>query len=127
LAAVSITVIGHGWSFAANPTDDSAGWRAGVARRCITPPELMWMSGYASRNRPAEGTLTDLWAKALVLEDPAGRRHVLVTLDLVGIDRETLLGITDAITAEHGLPREAIALATSRARSQRHDPASART
>jgi len=77
----------------------------------------MWMSGYASRNRPAEGTLTDLWAKALVLEDPAGRRHVLVTLDLVGIDRETSLGITDAITAEHGLPREAIALATSHTHS----------
>jgi neutral ceramidase len=117
LAVVSITVIGHGWSFADDSADNSAGWRAGVARRCITPPELMWMSGYASRNRPAEGTLTDLWAKALVLEDPAGRRHVLITLDLVGIDRETSLGITDAITAKHGLPREAIALATSHTHS----------
>ena len=39
-------------------------------------------SGQASvpsaRTRPADGVLNDLWAKALVLQDPDGRRAVLV-------------------------------------------------
>ena len=64
-------------------------WRAGVAKTVITPSELMWMSGYGSRDKPADGTLHDLWAKALVLEDPSGEKLLLITLDLVGIDRAT--------------------------------------
>jgi hypothetical protein len=63
------------------------GWMAGAAKIEITPEKPMWMSGYGSRDRPAEGKLTELWAKALVLEDADGHRGVLLTLDLVGIDR----------------------------------------
>ena len=33
----------------------------------------MWMAGYGSRNKPSEGAVHDLWAKALALQDPAGR------------------------------------------------------
>ena len=51
-------------------------WRAGVASHNITPHKLMWMAGYASRDRPAEGKLSDLWAKALVLEDQNGQLGV---------------------------------------------------
>jgi hypothetical protein len=110
-------VIALAGSFAvAVPGDDastSGAWRAGVARACITPSDFMWMSGYASRDRPANGKLTDLWVKALALEDAAGSRHVLVTLDLVGIDRATAQAITAALTSRYGLPRAAIAVATS--------------
>ncbi len=88
-------------------------WRVGIARRKITPRESMWLSGYASRDRPSEGTLTDLWAKCLVLEDPAGRRAVLVTLDLIGIDRALSLAIRSRIAARHALRLGQIALATS--------------
>jgi putative membrane-bound dehydrogenase-like protein len=89
------------------------GWRAGAARRRITPEEPLWMSGYGARDRPAEGTLTDLWAKALALEDPEGRRALLVTLDLVGIDRDLSLALRRAIALRHRLDLERIALATS--------------
>ncbi len=89
------------------------GWKAGVAVTGITPEEPMWMSGYGSRDRPAEGTLHDLWAKALVLEDPSGSRAVLVSLDLVGIDRETSSSICETLKRRHGLERSGIALATS--------------
>ena len=47
-------------------------WKAGVARVKITPEKSLWMSGYGSRDRPSEGTLHDLWAKTLVIEDPSG-------------------------------------------------------
>ncbi len=90
-----------------------AGWKAGAARVKITPEKPMWMSGYASRNHAAEGTLIDLWAKALVLEDEAGTQAVLITLDLVGIDRQTSRTICDAVQTRHNLPRAAIAICTS--------------
>ncbi|HEU5115449.1 MAG TPA: hypothetical protein VFT74_02115, partial [Isosphaeraceae bacterium] len=50
------------------------GWKAGSAKLAITPREPVWMAGYGSRDHPSEGTLQDLWAKALVLEDPSGSR-----------------------------------------------------
>ncbi len=85
-------------------------WKAGVAKINITPAKLMWMSGYGARTKPAEGKLTDLWAKALVLEDPAGHRVVLVTMDLVGIDRGLSVEVCAALKKQYGLPREAVLL-----------------
>ncbi len=88
-------------------------WRAGVAAMEITPEEPMWLSGYASRDRPSEGTLSPLWAKALALEDPTGRPLLLVTMDLIGIDRGSSNRIRDALRERHGLERPSIILSTS--------------
>ncbi|HZL89794.1 MAG TPA: neutral/alkaline non-lysosomal ceramidase N-terminal domain-containing protein [Pirellulaceae bacterium] len=85
-------------------------WSAGAAKANITPPTFMWMAGYASRDHVAEEKLTDLWAKALVLEDPSGHRAVLITLDLVGIDRPLSQSICSRLQAKHGLRREQIAI-----------------
>ncbi len=88
-------------------------WKAGAAAVKITPDKLMWMSGYGARDKPAEGTLIDLWAKALVLEDPDGRRVALVTMDLVGIARDLSDAARADITKKYKLPRECICLAVS--------------
>jgi putative membrane-bound dehydrogenase-like protein len=92
------------------PADD---WKAGSSRAVITPDEPMWMSGYAARTKPAEGKLHDLWAKALALQDPKGNRLLVITSDLIGVDK----GLSDAICADivraTGIPREAICLSTS--------------
>ncbi len=90
-----------------------AEWKAGAAKVKITPQQPMWMSGYASRKSPSEGTLTDLWAKVLVLEDGHGNQAAVVTLDLVGIDRDLGLSIRRRIEKEHRIPQAAIALMTS--------------
>lgn len=92
-------------------------WKAGVARAVITPPEPMWMSGYASRDKPADGTIHDLWAKAVVIQDPAGQTAVLITLDLVGIDRLTSVQICERIQKSHQLQRSQIAISTSHTHS----------
>src|SRR6059058_1172510 len=84
-------------------------WKAGVARVKITPRQPMWMSGYASRDRPAEGTLIDLWAKALALDDGEGRRAVLVTMDLCGIDRGLATRVCSRLQRQHRLDRASIA------------------
>lgn len=88
-------------------------WKAGAAKTIITPARPMWMSGYASRTKPAEGKVTELYAKALYLEDTAGQGAVLVTLDLVGIDRDLSRRVTQAIERKHGLPRDRILLSVS--------------
>jgi len=88
-------------------------WQAGVAKTIITPREYMWMSGYGARNKPAEGKVHDLWAKALVLEDAQGKRCVLVSLDLVGIDRKLSDEICTTLKRNHGLNRDAILISTS--------------
>ena len=88
-------------------------WQAGSAKVSITPQQPMWMSGYGGRNKPAEGTLHDLWAKVLVLKDPSGTPAVFVSLDLVGVSRDVALPICEAIQQAHGIKRSQIALFTS--------------
>lgn len=73
----------------------------------------MWMSGYASRVKPSEGQVHDLWAKALCLEDSAGKRAILITLDLVGVGRETALPIREKIAKKHNIDFGAVTLASS--------------
>jgi hypothetical protein len=92
-------------------------WKAGAAAVCITPDQPMWMAGYASRDRPAEGKLSELWAKALAIEDPGGRRALVVTLDLIGLDRELSRSIRRALEDALGLERRGIALCSSHTHS----------
>ena len=89
------------------------GWKAGFGTANITPPKPMWMSGYGARTAPADGKETDLWAKAAVFEAADGRRLVLVTLDLVGIDRATATAIAGPVLEKYKLPREAVVLSVS--------------
>src|SRR5690606_5289548 len=93
------------------------GWKVGVAKRAITPPQPMWMAGYASRDRPAETKVTDLWAKAVVLEDASDRRAVLVTLDLVGIGRDLALPLRKRIAEKLKLDLADVMLSTSHTHS----------
>src|SRR5262245_66057594 len=90
---------------AAEPLADP--WKAGAAEIKITPEQPMWLSGYAGRNRPAEGTVSDLQAKALVVEDPTGRRAVVITMDLVGIARDFAAAVCEQLKTRHQLSREA--------------------
>lgn len=92
---------------------EAAGWKAGVAKVVITPKQPMWMAGYAARTKPSEGVLHDLWAKALVLQDPDGHTAALVSLDICGIDRTLSDQIRDALKEKHGLARDRIVVACS--------------
>ncbi|MBM4088146.1 MAG: hypothetical protein FJ276_01760 [Planctomycetes bacterium] len=85
-------------------------WEAGAARVNITPGEFMWMAGYGGRSHPADQKYSELWAKALVLEDPRGERGILVTMDLVGMDRTLAASICEAIGEQAGCRRSQIAL-----------------
>lgn len=88
-------------------------WIAGISRQVITPKEKIWLSGYASRTQPATGKLHELWAKGLYLKSHSGTRALMITLDLIGIDRKMSNEVCEAISRKHGLNRSEIALATS--------------
>lgn len=90
--------------------DAVAGWKAGTGRAKITPEQPQWMAGYGSRDHESEGTLHDIWAKALTIVDGKGHRAVLVTLDLCGIGRDLSDAICTQLKEKHGLERSQIAL-----------------
>lgn len=96
-------------AFACQQTAWAESWKAGAAKTIITPSGPVWMSGYI-RERPSEGTAQDLWAKALVLEDANGQRALLITMDLVGIDRATSDQVCRRLAGKFGLERRQIAL-----------------
>ena len=95
------------------PAADSPAWKAGVAVRVITPPEPIWMAGYAGRKGPAEGKEHDLTVKALALQDPSGAKCVLLTSDLCGVPRSLAEAVSAEVKTKTGLPRERLMLTVS--------------
>src|SRR5207245_3405223 len=96
-------------SLAAEPHE----FKAGVASQVITPAGPHWMSGYASRNKPASTKIHDLRVKALALEDPAGGKLVILTSDLVGIPRGLSVAVAEEVHKQTGLPRDRLMLTCS--------------
>ena len=98
------------------PRDASAArqvWKAGLARAIITPQKSLWMAGYASRTKPSEGVVQDLYAKALALEDHSGKRAVLVTSDLLGFPASVSHNIAERVEKQHHLTRDLLLLSSS--------------
>jgi len=88
-------------------------WKAGTARAVITPRQPLWLAGYGNRDHPSEGTLHDLWIKALALEDAAGHRAVILTSDLCGISGEMYDSLCRKFQDRFGLDRSQVMLTFS--------------
>ena len=102
---------------AQNADNRSEGWRAGVSKVAITPTQAMPMAGFASRTHNSEGMIHDLWAKALVLEDSAGKRAVMISSDLLGFPKVISDNIRNKLKAKFGLNRDQILLNSSHTHS----------
>src|SRR5262245_37837061 len=92
-------------------------WKAGVAKVKITPTESIWMAGYAARTKPSEGVQTDLYLKAVALDDGSGRPGVLVTSDLVGLRRAVADRIVERCEKQFGLARDHLIINSSHTHS----------
>jgi hypothetical protein len=88
-------------------------WKVGLASVKITPDKPVFLSGYAARTKPFEKVETDLYAKALVLQDRDGNRAALVTSDLLGFPAAVAEPICDRIRHKLGLKRDVILLNSS--------------
>src|SRR5438067_13303304 len=77
--AIALFIVVVDISAAAEPE-----WKVGLAQIKVTPEQPLLMAGYAARTKPFEKIATDLYVKALVLQDADGQRAALVTSDLIG-------------------------------------------
>jgi hypothetical protein len=88
-------------------------WKAGVATTVITPAGSMWLAGWAVRTEPSRGTVTELYAKAMAIEDQRGSRLVLLTIDLIAVTRELAMAVAGQVRQRWGLPRDRLLICAS--------------
>src|SRR5437773_11441151 len=81
-------------------------WKVGLAQVKITPEHPVRLSGYGGRTKPFEKVATDLYVKALALEDRDGKRGVILTSDLLGFPADVAEPICARIAKKTGLKRE---------------------
>lgn len=110
IAVTLIAAIACATITAPNSCAEESTWKAGLAAVKITPEQPMWMAGYASRTKPSEGVISELFAKAIAFEDAAGARAVIVTTDLIGIPRELRQQVARAVEEKHRIAPAALAL-----------------
>ena len=79
------------------------GIKAGFAKVDITPPVGVWLSGYASRNKPSEGISDKLYAKALVLDD-GQNKIAIVSADLLWVPLEITNEVRKLVKKKIGIP-----------------------
>ena len=108
LAICLFTAVLAGAARAAEPE-----WKVGLAQVKITPDQPVFLAGYASRDRPFEKITTDLYAKALALEDRDGHLAVLVTTDLIGLSAAIAEPVCARLADRAKLQREQILLTSS--------------
>lgn len=82
-----------------------AALRGGCARTNITPPVGVWLSGYGSRDRPSDGIVDELWAKAVVLND--GHNTVaIVATDLLWVPLEITQKVRGIVKEKTGIAED---------------------
>jgi neutral ceramidase len=79
--------------------------KGGTAKVDITPPIGAWLSGYGSRNKPSEGVLDPLYAKALVLDDGQSK-IAIVSADLLWIPLKMTNEIRQQVQEKIGISQQ---------------------
>ena len=90
-----------------------ANWKAGAAKVRITPDKPLWMTGYGSRTHVSTGTIHELYARALALDDGTGKPAVLVTADILGFTSEVSKRIADEVQKKYSIPRAKLILSAT--------------
>lgn len=91
--------------------------KAGAARISITPTKPMWLNGYAGREAPASGSVHEIWAKALVIEENKNSRIIFVTTDLLGLSHEVVEAVFQQLAAKFGITRSQLIMNASHTHS----------
>ena len=94
-----------------------ADMKVGIASKVITPQLPFWLTGYGSRTKPSTEVMHDVWAKALVFEENAGSRVIIVTTDLLGLSHEVSEAITTRVIKKYGINRSQLLMNSSHTHS----------
>lgn len=92
------------------PVRPAPAMRAGAAKVKITPPKFGWMTGYGNRNKPADGVKQDLWVRALMIQDKAGKQAVIVSADILGFPPKMCETLRKLALQKFGVPESAVML-----------------
>jgi hypothetical protein len=95
------------------PMAAETAWRAGAAQAKITPAKPLPLAGYAQRATPFDSVESDIFVKALALEDGSGHRALLLTSDVLGFAGAFSERLCARIVKATGVPREAILVSSS--------------
>jgi len=87
-----------------------SGWRVGLAATKITPEQPIRMAGYSDRTEPSQSVSSDLYAKAMALEDGNGNRALLFTADIIGFTERLSGPVCKRLQKSTGLERKSILL-----------------
>ncbi len=95
--------------------DDETSWQIGLASANVTPDEPVRMAGYGSKEREqlSQGVASDLFAKAMAIEDRDGNRALLITTDVIGLTAAVSEPLYPRIIEKTGLKREQILINSS--------------
>jgi hypothetical protein len=90
--------------------------QVGIAKIKITPDSPAYLTGYANREKPAEGVLHDLWAKAIVISNK-DEKLILVTTDLLGLSHQVSVEVAEKIQEKLGIERRQLLFNSSHTHS----------
>lgn len=90
--------------------------KAGIAKKIITPPVGVDLSGYVGRSGPSVKVHDDVYARALVLDDGATRIGI-VSLDMLGTDMSQDAALREGISKATGIPRRNLLIGSSHTHS----------
>lgn len=94
---------------ATGASSDAGDLKAGVATRVVNPTKPAAPSGHGSKVRvPPNEIYSDMCTQALVLEDAAGKRFVLISCDMMIITHETADKIRGLIQEKCGIHPNAV-------------------
>jgi Neutral/alkaline non-lysosomal ceramidase, N-terminal len=89
------------------------GWQVGFAMARITPDKPIRMAGYSNRTQLSQSASSDLYAKAMALEDRNGNRALLITADTIGFTQRLSGRVCKRLQISTGLERKSILLNAS--------------
>jgi len=84
----------------------------GCAKVNITPPVGVWLSGYASRDKPSDDIFDDLYAKALVL-DNGTNAVAIISVDLLWIPPQITKEVRALVADKTGIPGKNVLISST--------------
>jgi len=82
-----------------------AALKGGCAKVNITPPVGVWLSGYGGRDKPSDGIVDELYARALVLDD--GNNSVaIISADLLWVPLWMTNQVRQILKDKIGIPEQ---------------------
>jgi putative membrane-bound dehydrogenase-like protein len=104
-------------------------WRGGVAKREITPPGSVRLSGYAARSTPSVGVADAIFVRSLALQgdvrvsgttEKTTQRYILVSVDSIGLPESITQQILLKIREKQPVQRSEIVFCASHSHTTPH-------